>query len=365
MEDIIFHSLVGLDNLGVNCFFNCGIQIILHSYNFMIDILDDIKMNLLNNKYNKNSISSGFMELCKLIIQNYLIYNDINTDKITSVDISKNKCNYFNYPEKRNNLSICPKNFLNLFTKIHPVYKDSEEDAVEFIRVLLNDLSVENNYNNPYVEYKELTFEGKTKSKLSKEYHDNYIKKENSAIIKNYYFQMVNIYICPCGYESYSFDKYLDLPLLIPEEKKDYKLIDLIRYHLNSTVTNWIYKCENCKENNMNHYKLEKFDMISKYFIIYIQRMNKFLKTKNTSNIKFDEILNLNEFCDDELKAIGIKLKLVGIIYHNGLLESGHYYTIFKIHDKWFRFNDNRVTLINKIEFESEEACAFLYEKYN
>ena len=44
------------------------------------------------------------------------------------------------------------------------------------------------------------------------------MKKENFAEIKNYYFQIVNIYTSLFGYERYSFDKYLDLQILIQEE---------------------------------------------------------------------------------------------------------------------------------------------------
>ena len=43
--------------------------------------------------------------------------------------------------------------------------------------------------------------------------------------------------------------------------------------------------------------------MISNYLIIYIQRINKILKTKNTSNIEFLEIIYIDEFCEDELKV--------------------------------------------------------------
>ena len=41
-SDIIFLSLIGIDNLGVNCYFVSGLQIILHSYKFIIDIITDI-----------------------------------------------------------------------------------------------------------------------------------------------------------------------------------------------------------------------------------------------------------------------------------------------------------------------------------
>ena len=83
--------------------------------------------------------------------------------------------------------------------------------------------------------------------------------------------------------------------------------------------------------------------MIYNYLIIYIQRINKILKTKNTSNIEFLEILYMDEFCEDELKAKSIKLRLLGINIHTYLIEFGHYYTIFKFYDKWFRFNDDRI----------------------
>ena len=49
----------------------------------MIDIIYDINNNILNKKYNKNSISSSFMELCKLILQKYVAYNDVNIDELT------------------------------------------------------------------------------------------------------------------------------------------------------------------------------------------------------------------------------------------------------------------------------------------
>ena len=55
--------------------------------------------------------------------------------------------------------------------------------------------------------------------------------------------------------------------------------------------------------------------------------------------------------------------KLLGIIYHVGSLEEGHYYTVIKIRDKLVQFNDNKVGLLTNIEFKSKEVCAFLYEK--
>ena len=44
--------------------------------------------------------------------------------------------------------------------------------------------------------------------------------RENSIIVDIFYNQIINIFTCSCGFESYSFQKLLDIPLLLPN--KDY-----------------------------------------------------------------------------------------------------------------------------------------------
>ena len=56
-------------------------------------------------------------------------------------------------------------------------------------------------------------------------------------------------------------------------------------------------------------------------------------------------------------------LKLLGIIYHMGSLDKGHYYSILKIRDKWFKFNDNKVSKLSNFELKSKDVCALIYEK--
>ena len=151
--------------------------------------------------------------------------------------------------------------------------------------------------------------------------------------------------------------------MLIPDEKKNYKLIDLINYRLSSKIIEWKQKCERCNIYGLNHHKYEQFDMIGNYIIIYVQRINKFLRKKNLSIIEFGENLNLGDLFYEKKNTLETSFKLLGIIYHVGSLEEGHYYTVIKIRDKWVQFNDNKVGLLTNIEFKSKEVCAFLYEK--
>ena len=214
-SDILFHSLIGILNLKVNCFFNTGLQIILHSYNLILDIIYDINNKMDNYNFSANSISKAFIEFINLIIITFIEKNEIKSIDNIYDRLITNKIDI-----SRNNIAVSPKQLLKVFTDNHPMYKNSQEDCVEFIRVFLNDLSAENNKNISPQSYKELSYSGKSKSEASNEFHINYIRKENSAVIKNFYFQIMNTYVCSCGYETFSFDKYLDLPLLIPEEKK-------------------------------------------------------------------------------------------------------------------------------------------------
>ena len=81
-------------------------------------------------------------------------------------------------------------------------------------------MSIENNINDSNKTYKELSYSGKGKSEASKEYHKNYIKWENFAIIKHFYFQTINTFVGYSRYGIFSFEKYLDLPSLIHDEKR-------------------------------------------------------------------------------------------------------------------------------------------------
>ena len=59
---------------------------------------------------------------------------------------------------------------------------------------------------------------------------------------------MINTFVCICGQESYSFQKLLDIPLLLPNDNKDISLKELIRNYLKSVKVNLDDECEKCKK---------------------------------------------------------------------------------------------------------------------
>ena len=49
-----------------------------------------------------------------------------------------------------------------------------------------------------------------------------------------------------------------------------------------------------------------------------------------------------------------INYSLAGALIHNGTADSGHYFSLIKIHNKWFEFNDTNVKQISDSEFEEK-----------
>ena len=66
-------------------------------------------------------------------------------------DIFNDICNINN--NKKRDLRLDFSKFKNIFTNLHPMLASRQNDAIEFIRILLNDISLENNINKSSYNY--------------------------------------------------------------------------------------------------------------------------------------------------------------------------------------------------------------------
>ena len=159
---------MGLINIGESCFMNAALQILFHCKIF-VESCFKYKNPFINN------ITNSFIDMGVAIINKENIVDD---DK---------------YIIK----SYSPKKFFNDFIKKHPHFQNGQQDSIEFLRILLNDISLENNRNKPS-DYKELNLKGNNKHKLSKEFDEFYLSRENSIIIDIFYIQIINTFVCKC-----------------------------------------------------------------------------------------------------------------------------------------------------------------------
>ncbi len=48
------------------------------------------------------------------------------------------------------------------------------------------------------------------------------------------------------------------------------------------------------------------------------------------------------------------KYRLKGVVIHSGTSEGGHYYSLIKVNNEWFKFNDETVTRFSLSDLERE-----------
>ena len=119
-------------------------------------------------------------------------------------------------------------------------------DSIEFIRIFLDDISRET--NKSFSDYKELNLDEDSKDELSMKYNNYYKSRENSINTDIYYTQMINIITWKCGNETYSFQKILDIPLLINNNQKEITIGALIDNFLKEILVDLNDRCSKCKK---------------------------------------------------------------------------------------------------------------------
>lgn len=336
-------SKVGLKNLGNSCYMNTCLQILIHSKDFIKRLLS--KKILINKS---TPISYYFSRLIEEIIYS-------------------------------NTSSIEPSEFKKIVSKQHPEFPEfrgySQFDTQEFCRIILEDMNNELNEIKDKIAYKELKTDGKTKSESDKEYDKLFRSRESSIIIDTFYGQFINIFICnKCKSKSFSFQKVLDLPLLMPEnnENNDSNQYISIKELLNDYFKEdeeIKFKCEKCNKKR-RHKKEIKISQSPNILILSLQRIffkdNK--KKKNKSKVKFGEKLSIKDYIDEDCGHMDeYKYYLYGIACHAGDINFGHYFAYIKINDKdWYEFNDSKIKYIGDniiSETNFSYAYALFYKK--
>jgi ubiquitin C-terminal hydrolase len=266
----VWNKLIGLDNLGNTCFMNTSLQCLIHTEAFMKRLID--QKDILKSK----KVTSAFYE----------IIDDINSNL--------------------NKSSVRPSTFKSVFGQAHSMYLGfSQQDSQEFLRKLLEDISKELNRLTIVPRYKELETKGKEKSLLNLEYDKIFKAREDSIVADTFYGQVVNIFTCrDCLHPTFSFEKFLDIPLLLDDESPT-DLYKLLSEHFKEDGFKWDSPCENekCKRKSY-HTKISKICYLPEILIFSFQRYSYRSRRKNTARVSFKETIDLKDYIDKDCVGI-------------------------------------------------------------
>ena len=139
--------------------------------------------------------------------------------------------------------------FLYSFSNRHKTYEGHlQHDWQEFCRIFLDDINKELNENVERLSYKELNFTNKhSKLLCEKEFHD-FFEYEKSIVTEIFYSEIMNIYICSCSKETYTFQKILDILFLLPRNINHISIENLRNEYFSFEEVEFFNICENCKK---------------------------------------------------------------------------------------------------------------------
>ena len=321
-------SKIGLRNLGNTCFMNTCLQNLIHSEFFIVKLF--AKSFLISSKA---KISKQFYSLCK----------EVSSCLSTACS---------------------PYDFKSAFGSKHSMFSGyAQHDTQEFCRILLEDMNSELNEVLHPAPYKELSTLNKSKTECNKEFDEVFRKRENSLIMDVFYGQLINIFKCECDFETYSFEKILDLPLLLQKQKSSIDIKDLLNEYFDNERIKFETKCEKCKKKEW-HTKVIKISQPPNILILSLQRQNPRTGTKNNSYVDFSDELDMSVYLDHECwNKNDAKYSLYGIGNHSGSINFGHYYAYIKINNSWYSFNDSSVSPHSKGENNSSSEAYILFYK--
>ena len=308
---------------------NTSLQILIHSEDFIQRLL-----NKYPNFPKKSRITQNFFHLCESVASS------------------------------QNLTSITPSDFKFQFGSSHSLFRGyGQNDTQEFCRILLEDMNKELNEVKKKAPYKELDT-NKKKIICDKEYDQLIRSRESSIVMDSFYGQIINIFTCKCNYTSYSFEKILDLPLLLNKSSMYTSIEQLLDYYFQEEEIYFEAKCENCRKKR-NHLKEVKFTQPPNILILSLQRIDWKTKRKNDCTVEFSEELNIKKYIDEECgHGNEYNYSLYAIGNHSGSINFGHYYAYIKLNNTtWYEFNDSMVRKIGNIKTRSSAAYTFFYKK--
>lgn len=320
---------VGLENLGNTCFMNAGLQCLSHIEPFAAFFLSGRykgEINATNRMGSKGQLAETFAELQKVLWQSERPAQ--NPSEI-----------------KRRLATIAPHLFQGY----------QQQDVQEFLAFCLDglheDLSRVSEQLPPRTEADEEADEkscqGRSEEFAAALAWMRYLERSKSFLVDLMQGQLRSSLCClRCGHKSRKFEPFMYLSL--PVKPEMCSVSDAMREYTKEEVLSddekW--KCEKCKAKVDAKKKIDLWQL-PPVLVIHLKRFEFDVRSgyfrKITTPLACDLTTDLSSFCSSKQQQ-GALYSVACVANHSGAYSMGHYTATCRVGDKWYRFNDDRVS---------------------
>ncbi|KMZ88983.1 hypothetical protein PVBG_02957 [Plasmodium vivax Brazil I] len=258
---------------------------------------------------------------------------------------------------------LCTERHINLLKKMKKynstIVINAQNDAHEFLLMLLNYVNVECNRDFNFPQNFEIILDDKdSKEKASEKYWVKYLYKDNSIVTDLLGFQNVSSITCTqCGHTRHSFEFCLDLGLEFQNEHmQSTSLIDLLKSNIMKSDDFCHLFCPICKSKQNSCIKKGLYRMPNLYMIIYIKRFkwsyectnyfkSRVKKIDTTVLLPWDGLIDFTSFAymSSHESLSNSKYLIESFICHSGNSYNGHYTAVVKHTDGFYKCNDEKM----------------------
>ena len=307
------------------------------------------------------------------ILSNYIINNSFDDTLLNEYKGFVNSL--FN---EETNEPYIPANIKKEVGLIDEEFKDSKQkDCYQFMSTLLNELNtrLSDEENQTFFQSRAL---GRSIS-LDEAIAEGISKAlgVNSSLTSNLFTVMAaNIIRCKkCSNKRIKLESSFSLSLPIPS-KKSPLLSDCLMEYLNvqQLTGNNLINCAVCNEKVEGESYMQLVHL-PPYLLLYFkkQKLKKLNVTEKTqvhveypTAIDFTELMaNSNStYILDSISKRPPKYRLLGIVFHMGNIDEGHYTCLIRRCNAWYYCDDSKVKAVSKEEFvKSNNEVILLYER--
>lgn len=320
-ECLALPGLIGLQNSGGDiCYLNSILQVLGHNKNLRNYV---VTQQFANEIINKRSTTKG-----RVIKEFGHVISGLFSETTTSLHCG---------------------GLRDELKKVDELFEKGQQDAHEAFTFLINALHADTR-----TEKLQINIENSSENAWF-----NACKGKSSFFLKEFYGQFQNTLSCKRRHQSITYENFSSINLeILKSHSSSIDLIDCLKSYFSPTeVTSW--DCEECN-GRQKATKSVELSKLPNTLVIQLKRFsNQMRKNDDRVNIPFE--LNMKQFCAD--KSRDYRYKLMGIVDHDGELESGHYISFCEFENEWYLYNDENVTAIDRDHINDlQNAYLVVYE---